>query len=117
MAKNSCSTRILNLIKKSSLKSIDKDDVIKKIQDAVLDNKKTNLNKVEIDKISKDVTEQIKAQKIIDKINAVNDEILVRKEVEKLLENFKGDEQEGLISFLVGSNKITMGGRSSVSVA
>lgn len=117
MAKNSCSTRIVNLINKSSLKAVDKDDVIRKIQDAILDNKKTNLNKVEIDKISKDVTEQIKAQKIIDKINAVNDEILVRKEVEKLLENFKGDEQEGLISFLVGSNKITMGGRSSVSVA
>jgi len=75
MAKSSCSTRILNLIKKSSLKSIDKDDVIRKIQDAVLDAKKTNLDQVDVDKISKNVTEEIKKQKKINKINAVNDEI------------------------------------------
>jgi hypothetical protein len=117
MAKSSCATRILNLIKKSSLKSIDKDEVIRQIQDAVLDAKKTNLDQVDIDRISKDVTEQIKAQKKINKINAVNDEILVRKKVQELLENFKGDEQEGLISLLVGSNKITAGARTSVGVA
>ena len=40
MAKSSCSTRILNLIKKSSLKSIDKDDAIDKINIAVLEAKK-----------------------------------------------------------------------------
>jgi len=117
MAKSSCATRILNLIKKSSLKSIDKDEVIRQIQDAVLDAKKTNLDQVDIDRISKDVTEQIKAQKKINKINAVNDEILVRKKVQELLENFKGDEQEGLISLLVGSNRITAGARTSVGVA
>ncbi len=117
MAKSSCSTRILNLIKKSSLKSIDKDDVIRKIQDAVLDAKKTNLDKVDVDKISKNVTEEIKKQKKINKINAVNDEILVRKKVEELLETFDGDEQEGLIALLVGSNRLTLGARSSVGVA
>ena len=117
MAKSSCSTRILNLIKKSSLKSVDQQDVIDKINIAVLEAKKTNLDQVDIDKISKEVTEQIKAQKKINKINAVNDEILVRKKVEELLENFKNDEAEGLIALLVGSNKLTMGGRSSVSVA
>ena len=117
MAKSSCSTRILNLIKKSSLKSVDQQDAIDKINIAVLEAKKTNLDQVDIDKISKEVTEQIKAQKKINKINAVNDEILVRKKVEELLENFKNDEAEGLIALLVGSNKLTMGGRSSVSVA
>ena len=117
MAKSSCSTRILNLIKKSSLKSIDKDDVIRKIQDAVLDAKKTNLDQVDVDKISKNVTEEIKKQKKINKINAVNDEILVRKKVEELLETFDGDEQEGLIALLVGSNRLTLGARSSVGVA
>ena len=117
MAKSSCSTRILNLIKKSSLKSVDQQDAIDKINIAVLEAKKTNLDQVDIDRISKEVTEQIKAQKKINKINAVNDEILVRKKVEELLENFKNDEAEGLIALLVGSNKLTMGGRSSVSVA
>ena len=117
MAKSSCSTRILNLIKKSSLKSIDKDDVIRKIQDAVLESKKTNLDQVDIDKISQEVTEQIKAQKKINKINAINDEILIRKKVEEQIQNFNGDEQEGLISLLVGSNRLTLGARSSVGVA
>ena len=117
MAKNSCSTRILNLIKKSSLKSIDKQDAIDRINIAVLEAKKTNLDQVDIDKISKEVTEQIKAQKKINKINAVNDEILVRKKVQELLETFDGDEQEGLIALLVGSNRLTMGARSSVGVA
>jgi len=117
MAKSGCSTRILNLIKKSSLKSLDKDDVIRKIEDAILDAKKTNLDQVDIDKISKDITEQVKAQKKINKISAVNDEILVRKKVEELLETFDGDEQEGLIALLVGSNRLTLGARSSVGVA
>ena len=117
MAKSGCSTRIINLIKKSSLKSLDKDDVIRKIEDAIFDAKKTNLDQVDIDKISKDITEKLKAEKKINKINAVNDEILVRKKVEELLETFDGDEQEGLIALLVGSNRLTLGARSSVGVA
>ena len=117
MAKSSCSTRISNLIKKSSLKSIDQQDAIDKINIAVLEAKKTNLDQVDIDRISKEVTEQVKAQKKINKINAVNDEILVRKKVQELLETFDGDEQEGLIALLVGSNRLTLGARSSVGVA
>ena len=117
MAKSSCSTRILNLIKKSSIKSVDQQDLIDKINIAVLEAKKTNLDQVDIDKISKEVTEQVKAQKKINKINAVNDEILVRKKVQELLETFDGDEQEGLIALLVGSNRLTLGARSSVGVA
>ena len=117
MAKSSCSTRILNLIKKSSLKSIDQQDAIDKINIAVLEAKKTNLDQVDIDRISKEVTEQVKAQKKINKINAVNDELLVRKKVEELLKTFDGDEQEGLIALLVGSNRLTLGARSSVGVA
>ena len=117
MAKNSCVTRIINSINKSSIKSVDKQELINKIKTAVAESKKTNLDKVDIDRISKDVTEQIKAQKKINKINAVNDEILIRKKVEELLENFKGDEQEGLIALLVGSNRLTTGSRTSVGVA
>ena len=117
MAKSSCSTRILNLIKKSSIKSVDQQDLIDKINIAVLEAKKTNLDQVDIDKISKEVTEQIKVQKKINKINAVNDELLVRKKVQELIETFDGDEQEGLIALLVGSNRLTLGARSSVGVA
>jgi len=117
MAKNSCITRIVNSINKSRITSVDKQELINKIKIAIADTKKTNLDRVDIDRISKDVTEQIKAQKRINKINAINDEILVRKKVEELLENFKGDEQEGLIALLVGSNRLTTGSRTSVGVA
>jgi len=117
MAKNSCITRIVNSINKSRITSVDKQELINKIKIAIADTKKTNLDRVDIDRISKDVTEQIKAQKKINKINAINDEILVRKKVEELLENFEGDEQEGLIALLVGSNRLTTGSRTSVGVA
>ena len=117
MAKNSCITRIVNSINKSRITSVDKQELINKIKIAIADTKKTNLDRVDIDRISKDVTEQIKAQKRINKINAINDEILVRKKVEELLENFEGDEQEGLIALLVGSNRLTTGSRTSVGVA
>jgi hypothetical protein len=117
MAKNSCITRIVNSINKSRITSVDKQELINKIKIAIADTKKTNLDRVDIDRISKDVTEQIKAQKRINKINAINDEILIRKKVEELLENFEGDEQEGLIALLVGSNKLTTGSRTSVGVA
>ena len=117
MAKNSCITRVVNSINKSRITSVDKQELINKIKIAIADTKKTNLDRVDIDKIGKDVTEQIKAQKRINKINAINDEILVREKVEELLENFKGDEQEGLIALLVGSNRLTTGSRTSVGVA
>ena len=58
-----------------------------------------------------------RAHMLYGNINAVNDEILIRKKVEELLENFKGDEQEGLIALLVGSNRLTTGSRTSVGVA
>ena len=117
MAKSSCSTRILNLIKKSSIKSVDQKDLIIKIEQAVYEAKKINLDQVDVDKISKEVTEQVKAEKKQNKINAVNDEILVRKTIQEQIKNFEGDEQEGLISLLVGSNRLTLGARSSVGVA
>jgi len=114
---NSCVTRITNSINRSSIKGVEKQELINKIEQAVAERRKTNLDQVDIDKISEDITEQIKAEKKINKINAVNDEILYRKKVEEILENFKNDEAEGLTALLVGSNKLTMGGRSSVSVA
>jgi len=115
--KNSCVTRITNSINRSSIKGVEKQELINKIEQAVAERKKTNLDQVDIDKISEDITEQIKAEKKINKINAVNDEILVRKKVQELLETFDGDEQEGLIALLVGSNRLTLGARSSVGVA
>ena len=117
MAKNVCLTRVENLLRKSSIKAVKKEEIINLIKQSMAENKFSGMDEINVDKISKDVTEQIKAQKKKDKINAIKDEILVRKTVEEQLETFRGDEQEGLFALLVGSNKLTGGARSSVGVA
>ena len=121
MAIDSCVTRIANSIKKSSITAVEKQQLINQIKTAVAQAKKAKLkaklDKVDIDKISTDITEQIKAEKKINKINAVNDEILMRQNVEDILKNFKNDEAEGLIALMVGSNTLTLGARSSVASA
>ncbi len=91
MAKNTCLTRVENLLKNSSIKSVKRNEIISLIKQSIAENKKAGIDSVNVDKIAKDVTEQIKAQKKQDKINALNDEILVRKKVEEQLENFKDD--------------------------
>ena len=117
MAKNTCLTRVENLLKSSSIKSVKRNEIISLNKQSIAENKKAGIDSVNVDKIAKDVTEQIKAQKKQDKINALNDEILVRKKVEEQLENFKDDPENGLISLLVGTNELTTGARQSVGVA
>ena len=117
MAKNTCLTRVESLLKGSSIKSVKRDEIINLIKQSIAEKKRAGIDSVNVDKIAKDVTEQIKAQKIQDKINALNDEILVRKKVEEQLENFKDNPENGLISLLVGTNELTTGARQSVGVA
>jgi hypothetical protein len=117
MAKNTCLTRVESLLKGSSIKSVKRDEIINLIKQSIAEKKLSGMDEINVDKIAKDVTEQIKAQKIQDKINAVNDEILVRKKTEEQLENFKDDPENGLISLLVGTNELTTGARQSVGVA
>ena len=117
MAKNTCLTRVESLLKGSSIKSVKRDEIINLIKQSIAEKKRAGIDSVNVDKIAKDVTEQIKAQKIQDKINALNDEILVRKKVEEQLENFKNDPENGLVSLLVGTNELTTGARQSVGVA
>ena len=117
MAKNACLTRVENLLRKSSIKAVKKEEIVNLIKQSMAENKISGMDEINVDKISKDVTEKIKAEKKLDKVNAIKDEILVRKTVEEQLETFRGDEQEGLFALLVGSNKLTGGARSSVGVA
>jgi len=75
----------------------------------------TRIDKINVDEIAKDAASKIKAQKVIDRANALNDEIIARKEIEFILDNYKGVEQEGLLALLVGSNEIRAGARNSVA--
>ena len=64
MAIDSCVTRIANSIKKSSITAVEKQELISQIKSAVAQAKKAKLkaklDKIDIDKISTDITEQIK---------------------------------------------------------
>ena len=117
MAKNSCITRVENLLKKSSIKTVKKEEIISAIRTAMAEKKLSSISEVDVDAVAKDVTSQMKLQKQKDKINAIKDEIIVRKYQEKILTNFDGNEFEGLASILVGSNDQITGARDSVSVA
>ena len=117
MAKNSCIVRVENLLKKSSIKSIKKQEIISAIKDAMAEKKLSSIDEVNVDAVAKDVTAQMKAQKQKNKINAIKDEILIRKYQEHVLTNFANNEFEGLVSIMVGSNDQITGARDSVSVA
>ena len=62
MAKNTCLTRE-SLLKGSSIKSVKRDEIINLIKQSIAEKKLSGMDEVNVDKISKDVTEQIKAQK------------------------------------------------------
>ena len=63
MAKNVCLTRVENLLRKSSIKAVKKEEIINLIKQSMAENKFSGMDEINVDKISKDVTEQIKAQK------------------------------------------------------
>jgi len=116
MAKNICLTRIENLLSKSSIKGTKQEEIVGFIKDAMAEKKLSSLDEINVDKISKEVSEQIKLQKKINKRNALENEIKVRKYTEYVLREFPDDPQEGLISIMVGSNARVAASRASVSV-
>jgi hypothetical protein len=79
MAKNICITRIENLLKKSSIKTVKKEEIMSTIKTVMAEKKLSSINEVDVDAVAKDVTSQMKLQKQKDKINAIKDEIIVRK--------------------------------------
>ena len=117
MAKNTCIIRVENLLKKSSIKSIKKKEIINAIKDAMAEKKLSSIDEINVDAVAKDVTAQMKLQKQKNKINAIKNEILIRKNQEYVLTNFANNELEGLTSIMVGSNDQVSGARNSVSVA
>ena len=117
MAKNGCVVRVENLLRKSSIKTVKKEEIMNAIRTAMAEKKLSSIKEADVDTIAKDVTAQIKFQKQKNKINAIKDEILVRKAQEHILTNFANNEAEGLASLMVGSNDQITGARDSVSVA
>ena len=115
MSKNVCITRLQNLLRDSSFTNVKKEEIMNSVKQAMAERRLTRIDKINVDEIAKDAASKIKAQKIIDRANALNDEIIARKEIEFILDNYKGVEQEGLLALLVGSSEIRAGARNSVA--
>ena len=115
MAKNVCETRLKNLLRDSSFTNVKKEEIMNSVKQAMAERRLTRIDKINVDEIAKDAASKIKAQKVIDRSNALSDEIIVRKEIEFIVDNYKGVEVEGLLALLVGSNEIRVGARNSVA--
>ena len=113
---NKCLLRVEELLKKSSIKSAKKDEIINQIKIAQSELKISNLDEINVDKIAKEVSEQIKLQKKINKRNAIENELKGRIYTDYVLREFPDNPEEGLIAILVGSNQRVTGARASVAV-
>ena len=113
---NKCLLRVEELLRKSSIKAAKKDEIINQIKIAQAEKKITNIDSINVDKVAKEVTEQIKLQKKINKRNAIENEIKIRNYTEYVLREFPDNPEEGLIAVLVGSNQRKIASRASVAI-
>ena len=111
-----CLVRVEKLLKRSSITSAKKEEIINGIKLAKAEKGLSKIDEVNVDAIAKDVSAQLKAQKIIDKRNALESQIKVRQLTEFVLKSFPDNAEEGLTAILVGSNRRVEGARSAVSV-
>ena len=111
-----CLIRIEKLLKKSSIAGTKKEEIINLIKQSVAEKKLSNIDEISVDKISKEVSEQIKLQKKINKRNAIENEIKIRRLTELVLTEFSDNPLEGLTAIMVGSNDRVVASRSSAAV-
>ena len=113
---NKCIQRVQTLLKESSISGTDQDEIINQIKLAQAERNLANLDEINVDEVAKEVSEQLKLQKQINKRNAIENEIKVRNYIEHLSKNFADTPDEGMLSILVGSEKRVTGARASVAV-
>ena len=111
-----CLIRVENLLKKSSIAGTKKEEIVSLIKQSIAEKKLSNIDEVNVDAVAKDVSEQIKLQKKINKRNAIENEIKVRRLTELVLTEFADDPLEGLTAIMVGSNNRVLAARSSAAV-
>nr|BAR15585.1 putative internal virion protein [uncultured Mediterranean phage uvMED] len=111
-----CLIRVEKLLKKSSIAGTKKEEIVNLIKQSIAEKKLSNIDEVNVDVVAKDVSEQIKLQKKINKRNAIENEIKVRRLTELVLTEFSDDPLEGLTAIMVGSNNRVVAARSSAAV-
>ena len=82
-----CLIRLENLLRGSSVRGNLKDEILITIKKVQAEKKISKLDDINVDAIAKDVKEQIKLQKRINKRNAIENEIKVRNLTEYVYEN------------------------------
>jgi len=83
-----CLLRIEDLLKKSSIRSTQKDEILAAIKTAQQEMNISKIDEINVDKVAKEVTEQIKHEKKLNKRNAIENEIKIRKLTEFVIKNF-----------------------------
>ena len=111
-----CLIRVEKLLKKSSIAGTKKEEIVNLIKQSIAEKKLSNIDEVNVDVVAKDVSEQIKLQKKINKRNAIENEIKVRRLTELVLTEFSDNPLEGLTAIMVGSNNRVVAARSSAAV-
>ncbi len=111
-----CLIRIESLLKKSSIAGTKKEEIVNLIKQSIAEKKLSNIDEVNVDAVAKDVSEQIKLQKKINKRNAIENEIKVRRLTELVITEFADDPLEGLTAVMVGSNNRVAAARASAAV-
>jgi len=76
MSKNVCITRLQNLLRDSSFPNVKREEIMNSVKQAMAERRLTRIDKINVDEVAKDAASKIKAQKIIDRANALNDEII-----------------------------------------
>ena len=117
MAKDKCIDLVAQALKRGNVSQEQAADIIDNIRKTQREAKLENLDNTLKDELANKVLKEQQITKKIKERNAIENEIKIRKAVDSVINNFKGDEVEGLSSILVGSNLEKVGSRASAALS
>jgi len=117
MAKDKCIDLVAQALKRGNVNEEQAADIIDNIRKTQREAKLENLDNTLKDELANQVLKEQQISKKIKERNAIENEIKIRKAVDKVLIDFKGNESEGLSAILVGSNLEKAGSRASVALS
>ncbi len=117
MAKDKCIDLVAQALKRGNVNQEQAADIIDNIRKTQREAKLENLDNALKDELANQVLKEQQITKKIKERNAIENEIKIRKAVDKVLIDFKGREEEGLSAILVGSNLEKAGSRASVALS
>ncbi len=117
MAKDKCIDLVAQALKRGNVSQEQAADIIDNIRKTQRETKIENIDNALKDELANKVLKEQQITKKIKERNAIENEIKIRKAVDSVINNFKGDEVEGLSSILVGSNLEKVGSRASAALS